>query len=52
MRELTPLNRDKTAKGSGDKLQAATEWLIVSFIGFHTPYMLFPHHSAKVLPFF
>jgi len=36
----------------GDKLKAATEWLIVSFIGSHTPYVLFKLHSAKVLPIF
>jgi len=50
--KIDTIESRQNRKGSGDKLQAATEWLIVSFIGSHTPYVLFPLHSAKVLPEF
>jgi len=50
--KIATIESRQNRKGSSDKLQAATEWLIVSFIGSHTPYVLFPLHSAKVLPSF
>jgi len=48
--KIDTIESRQNRKGSGDKLQAATEWLIVSYIGSHTPYVLFPQHLAKVLP--